>query len=105
MLPLFTSSMRDARRAIIFAGGALCCELAIAESKHRARLRNMMQLGGLALAICVSSTICHPERSRRIPISLALLLQLQGIHRALLYSKNSLARHWHCRITRGPSTA
>jgi acylphosphatase len=43
-------------------------------------------------------------RSRRSPISLTLLLQLQGILPLRLWGKNSLTRHWQCLITRGPST-
>src|SRR5580704_10899432 len=76
MLPLFTSSMREARRAIIF--GVAFCALAVVSRKNRARLRKITRFGGMTLAICVPqifahvvfhrlilTIVRHPERKRR----------------------------------------
>src|SRR5580692_65575 len=89
MLPLFTSSMRDARSAMIF-GGAFCCAPAIAHKKQRARLRNTARLGDTTVAIFVSPTLVilsavaasrkeKQLRSRRIPTCRALPEPLLGI--------------------------
>src|SRR5579863_204292 len=115
MLPLFTSSMRDARTATIFEG-AFCCALAIVQKEQRARLRNATRLGAMALDISVSSTVCHRERSSRfarrsgyaVEGSRAVKHYQSRIgefsHRCsdehIDAQENSLKRHWSIRCTR-----
>jgi hypothetical protein len=43
MLPLFTSSIRDARSVMTF-GGAFCCAPAVMLDKQRAKLRKTTQI-------------------------------------------------------------